>query len=122
MTRAHWYARPEGDGIKLRKAPRLASWNKTTDPAQVTLREYLDDTVQLLPRATMTGPWTLMLEVGLPAGRDLTDMADLDNYALPLATHLRNEHLVSVWCTKRIADTSRVVVAPAKEVPSPDQL
>lgn len=120
MTRARWYARPEGDGITLRKAPQLASWNKATDPDQLRLREYLDDTVELLAPATKFGPWTLMLDVGLPAGRDLIDMADLDNYAFPLATRLRNEHLVSVWCTKRIADTSRVFVAPAKEVPSPE--
>jgi hypothetical protein len=120
VTRARWYARPEGDGITLRKAPQLASWNKATDPDQLRLREYLDDTVELLAPATKFGPWTLMLDVGLPAGRDLIDMADLDNYAFPLATRLRNEHLVSVWCTKRIADTSRVFVAPAKEVPSPE--
>jgi hypothetical protein len=53
VTRARWYARPEGDGITLRKAPQLASWNKATDPDQVRLREYLDDTVELLAPATM---------------------------------------------------------------------
>ncbi|RYB88515.1 hypothetical protein EUA06_20465 [Nocardioides glacieisoli] len=47
-------------------------------------------------------------------------MADLDNYAFPLATHLRSEDLVSVWCTKRHADTSRVLVAPARETPAPE--
>jgi hypothetical protein len=47
------------------------------------------------------------------------DKADLDNYAFPLATHLRNEQLVSVWCTKRRADASRVRVAAAHEVPAP---
>jgi hypothetical protein len=77
VTRARWYARREGDGITLRKPPRLASWNKATDPDQVRLREYLDDTVELLAPATMIGSWTLMLDVGLPAGRDLIDMADL---------------------------------------------
>ena len=52
--------------------------------------------------------------VGLPPGRDLVDMADLDNYAYPLATRLRTEDLVSVWCTKRHAATSRVLVAAAE--------
>lgn len=47
-------------------------------------------------------------------------MADLDNYALPLASHLSTEHLVSVWCSKRHAQTSRVVVIPAQEVPAPE--
>jgi hypothetical protein len=119
MTHARWYARPEGDGMTLRRAPQLASWNKATDSDQVRLRQYLDDTVELLAPATMIRPWTLLLNVGLTARRDLLDMADLDNYALPLATRLRNEHQVSVWCTKRFADTSRVFVAPAKEMPSP---
>jgi hypothetical protein len=116
---ARWYARPEGEGLTLRKAPRLASWNKATDPDQVRLREYLEDTTELLAPAMVSGPWTLRLDVGLPTGRDLIDMADLDNYAFPLATHIRSQHLVSVWCTKRHADTSSVLIAPAHEMPAP---
>jgi hypothetical protein len=119
MTGARWYARPEGEGITLRKAPRLASWNKVTDPDQVSLREYLADTAELLGPSLVSGPWTLQLDVGLPTGRDLTDMADLDNYAFPLATHLRNQDMVSVWCTKRHADSSRVIVARAQHAAAP---
>jgi hypothetical protein len=86
----------------------------------VRLREYLRDTAELLAPAMVTsGPWALLLDVGLSAGRDLIDGADLDNYAFPLATRLRNEDLVSVWCTKRHAGTSRVLVAPAHETPGP---
>lgn len=105
----------------LRKVPRLASWNKSTDPDQVRLSEYLEDTAELLAPhlVASNGPWALLLEVGLPPGRDLVDMADLDNYAFPLATRLRNEDLVAVWCTKRHADTSRVLVAPAAETAGP---
>lgn len=120
MRAVRWYARPEGEGLTLRKAPRLASWNKATDPDQVRLREYLEDTAELLAPAIVSDPWALRLDVGLPTGRDLLDMADLDNYAFPLATHLRSERLVSVWCTKRHADTSRVLVAPAHEIPAPE--
>jgi len=119
VTGARWYAREEGEGLALRKAPRLASWNSTTDPDQVRLREYLEDTAELLAPSMVSGPWALRLDVGMPAGRDLIDMADLDNYAFPLATRLRGQDLVSVWCTKRHADTSRVIVAPAQEVPPP---
>lgn len=122
MTTPRWYARPTGEGLALRKAPRLASWNTASDPDQMRLREYLEDTAELLaPTMVSTGPWTLVLDVGLPHGRDLVDMADLDNYAYPLATRLRNEHLVSVWCTKRHADTSRALVAPAEETAAPDR-
>lgn len=120
MTTPKWYRRPEGEGTVLRKVPRLASWNKSTDPDQVRLREYLEDTAQLVPpRLTAGGPWVLLLEVGLPSARDLVDMADLDNYAFPLATRLRNEALVAVWCTKRHAETSRVLAAPAHETTGP---
>ena len=120
MTDARWYRRPDGEGTTLRKAPRLARWNKSTDPDQVRLREYLEDTAELLaPAMVASGPWALVLEVGLPAGRDLVDMADLDNYAFPLATRLRNEDLVAVWCSKRHADSSRVLVAPAHETAGP---
>lgn len=121
MTVARWYARPEGEGLALRKAPRLASWNKASDPDQVRLREYLDDTAELLETASVAGSWTLVLDVGLPAGRDLIDMADLDNYAFPLATRLRTADLVSVWCTKSHANTSRVLIVPAREVAAPGE-
>jgi len=84
------------------------------------LREYLEDTAELLAPARVSGPFALLLDVGLPTGRDLIDMADLDNYALPLATHLRSQDLVSVWCTKRHADTSRVVVARAQDAGRPE--
>lgn len=104
----------------LRKVPRLASWNKATDPDQVRLSEYLEDTADLLAPAMVTsGPRALLLDVGLASSRDLIDMADLDNYAFPLATHLHTHELVSVWCTKRHADTSRVVIGPAQEIPGP---
>ena len=121
MTTPRWYARPDGAGIDLRRAPRLASWNKITDPEQLLLRHYLDDTAELLsPSMVDSGPWALVLDVGLPPGRDLLDRADLDNYAYPLATRMGDERLVSVWCTKRHADTSRVHVASANETVPPD--
>jgi hypothetical protein len=119
---SRWFERPEGDALLLRLAPRLASWNKATDPDQIRLREYLDDTKQLLAASAVAGPWVLRLDVGLPVGRDLIDMADLDNYALPLAAHLRTDQLVSVWCTKRHSATSTVRVAPARKAGAPSEV
>lgn len=121
MTAARWYAQAEGEGATLRKTPRLASWNKATDAEQIQLREYLVDTSELLAPFLVTGPWSLRLDIGLPVGRELINMADLDNYALPLASHLRSKDLVSVWCTKRHAETSRVVAARAQEVAAPPE-
>ena len=114
-----WYERPEGEPLLLRKVPRLASWNKSSDPDQVRLREYLEDTAELLTASLQDEPWALRLDVGLHADRDLTDMADLDNYALPLAAHLQTDDLVSVWCSKRHAATSSVLVAPVRETSPP---
>ncbi len=116
----HWYARPEGDRQQLRVAPRLASWNKADHPDQVRLRAFLDDTELLLAASRVDGPWALRLDVGLPAGRDLLDTADLDNYAYPLASRLKDHPgLVSVWCTKQHSEQSFVRIEPAREVPPP---
>ena len=81
-----WYAWPEGDHEQLRLAPRLECWNKAEDPDQMRLQEYLRDTQSLLAASRINdGPWALRLDVGLPTGRSLIDMADLDNYLHPLA-------------------------------------
>jgi hypothetical protein len=122
MTSRRWYGRPREEGLALRTTPRLASWNKANDPEQVRLGEYLVATADLLSSSMITGPWSLLLDVGLPARRNFLDMADLDNYAYPLAWHLRDEALVSVWCTKWHADATRVVVAPAREVVPPGEM
>jgi hypothetical protein len=114
-----WYARPEGDSLQLRVAPRLASWEKADHPDQVRLRAYLDDTEALLAASRIDCPWALRLDVGLPSGRDLLDMADLDNYAYPLACHLRDLGLVSVWCTKQHSEQSLVRIEPAREIAPP---
>lgn len=50
-----WYARPEGDNLQLRVAPRLASWNKADHPDQVRLRAFLDDTEALLAASQVDG-------------------------------------------------------------------
>jgi hypothetical protein len=50
---------------------------------------------------------------------DLIDMADLDNFAFPLAVHLRSNDLVSAWCTTRHAETSTVRIAKARATQAP---
>ena len=46
-------------------------------------------------------------------------MADLDNYAYPLASRLKDAGLVSVWCTKQHGEHSFVRIEPAREVQPP---
>ena len=115
-----WYLRPAGEGLVLRTKPRLASWNKASDPDQIALGAYLDDTEDLVaPSVPPSGLWSLWLSVGLPPDRKLTDTPDVDNLALPLASRLANDRLASVWCSKRHADTSFVIVEPARKTQPP---
>ncbi len=114
-----WYARPENAPHQLRGVPRLASWEKSDHPEQVRLREYLDDTAELLGDSRIDGPWALRLDVGRPSGRDLLDMADVDNYVQPLAARLNDPGLVSVWCTKQHSEQSFVRIEAAQEVQPP---
>lgn len=119
-----WYARPEGDNHQLRVPPRLFSGEKTHHPEQVQLRAFLDDTEELLAASRIDGPWVLRLDVGLSPSLDLLDKRDLDNYAKPLASRLKDDGLVSVWCTKLHAEKSFVWIEAAREitVPSTDVL
>ena len=101
----------------------MASWDKADHPDQVRLRAFLDDTEALLAASRVDGPWALRLAVGLPTGRDLLGMADLDNYAYPLASHLKDPSLVSVWCTKQHCEQSFVRIEAAREMrPSPREV
>ena len=120
LVMMRWYARPEGDKQQLRIAPRPELWNKADDPDQVRLREFLDDTEALLAASRVDdGPWALRLDVGLPTGRDVLHAADLDNYAHPLASRLKDLGLVSVWCTKQHSEQSFVRIEAAREMPAP---
>lgn len=124
-TTACWFTRPDGAPLLLPGRPQLECWNKADDPAQVRLQEYLGDTESLLAESRVEGPWALRLDVGLAAGRNLLDMADLDNYLHPLARRLAdhrcgNGGLVSAWCTKQHGGESfvRIESARAAERPS----
>ncbi len=117
-----WYRRPEDFRRRrqLRHTPRPASWNASDHPDQVRLNSYLDDTEVLVADSRVEGAWALRLDVGAPAARNLlTEVGDLDNYALPLASRLTDLALVSVWCTKQHTDQSFVRIQRASEVHEP---
>jgi hypothetical protein len=103
----------------MRVAPQLDSWDAADNPAQVRLRPYLDDTEDLLADSRVSGDWALRLDVGLSPNLDLLDKRDLDNYAKPLASRLKDDHLVSVWCTKRHGEQSCVRIEAARAMPAP---
>lgn len=114
-----WYARPEGDSHILRVPPQLFSMDKSDHPSQVRSREFLDDTEDLVAGSRIDGPWTLRLDVGFATDKALLHQSDLDNYVYPLAARLRDDRLVSVWCTKQHAEASYVRIAAARETGPP---
>lgn len=113
--------------MTLRMTPRLASWDAAASVSQARLAAYLSDTEQLMEPVlrALRSPWTLRLDVGLPEGKDLLDVADLDNYLYPLARYLTRPAglvagvLVSAWCTKKHADQSLIRAEPARPVAGP---
>jgi len=120
-----WFDRPEDDALQLRHTPRPASWNKSNHPDQVRLKAYLDDTEDLIADSRVDGLWALRLDIGAPATRDLLrDVADLDNYAQPLADRVKDSGLVTVWCTKQHDDLEQsfLRIEAAREVPPPSDV
>ncbi len=118
-----WFARPESEALQLRHTPRPACWEKADHPDQKRLQAYLDDTHHLLSDSRVDGLWALRLDVGAPATRDLLrEVADLDNYAHPLAHRIGDSSLVSVWCTKKHDGQSFVQIEAAREVCPPSDV
>jgi hypothetical protein len=117
MNAALPFAMPAGQPIRLPVPPRLASWNKASDPDQTRLAEYLDLSEALLqPRlAQLSGPLALRLDVGLPSTAALLDERDLDDYLFPLATRLGRSgaDLACVWGTKQHSGTSLIRIERA---------
>jgi hypothetical protein len=118
----HWYARPEGAALQLRKQPQVDQWEVTGHPGLTRVTEDLDDTEDLIGPARLEGPWALRLDVGLPPTVALLGAYDLDNYALPLTKRVSDPNLVSVWCTKAHADGSMVRLETARESASPHDI
>lgn len=85
-----WFARPSSERSLLEEQPRLASWEKADHPGRRTLDAYLAHVEELgRPRVeAVDGPLAVGLHVRLDEGVDLLRDRDLDNYALPVVTHL----------------------------------
>jgi hypothetical protein len=60
-----------------------------------------------------------VLDVGLSPNLDVLDQRDLDNYVYPVAARLKDDDLVSVWCTKQHNEQSFVRIEAAREIPAP---
>lgn len=124
------FAKPNHALTPLRVRPRLASWMSADHPDQIRLEAFLAHAQELvLPQLVqLDDPLALCLEIGLPPSTPLLDQHDLDNYLFPLACRLSKQsgrQFMSVWGSKRHAETSYIGVAEARaaaERPPPDHL
>jgi hypothetical protein len=115
------FAIPVGPSIPLTADPRLASWDAAGHPDQLRLTAFLRTTArQIRPQLDgSSGPLALRLDVGLKPQAHLLLHHDLDNYLLPLVSHLRKEtdrEFVSVWATKNSSGRSSLRVEPAHPI------
>jgi hypothetical protein len=84
------FAIPEGPSIDLELEPRLESWNRRDDRAQVALREFVEhvrERIDPVLEAT-AGLLAFRLDVGLADQLDPLWERDLDNYLFPIARTL----------------------------------
>ncbi|MDQ7843661.1 MAG: hypothetical protein QN141_13000 [Armatimonadota bacterium] len=65
-------------------APRLDSWNRKDDPAQIELRRYLASLMQRVGPLPDRQPLFLSLAVDVRVPQHLTQFHDLENYLFPL--------------------------------------
>lgn len=98
--------------------PRLESWERRDDPAQVALREFVSYVHELIDPAVeaLDGPLAFHLHVALPDQFDPLWERDLDNYLFPIARTLP-ARVVSVWGTKGRGTQSSVRLQ--KPIPAP---
>lgn len=110
---------PWDEALPLEVAPRLASWNRWDDPAQVRLASYLDHVEAVLaPQLARFegGPLGLALTVSVPQAAPLEDRRDLDNYLKPFVDRLGPGRFTTV-VGRKVRGESSVVVFPAPGPP-----
>jgi hypothetical protein len=95
--------------------PRLASWNRTSDPAQQRLQAYLDEVQAKLAPVLATGrDWGLTLVIDVESPARLLHHYDLENYVTPLIDRLGPDRFVYVAATKQVGGGSYLAIGPAQ--------
>lgn len=96
-------------------SPLLASWEKSSHPAQVRLRAYLDDLVRQVTPLPDDGPLYLRLEVDVRERERLQRHFDLENYLTPLfgSRCLPAGRFFLVSATKYVGGGSRITLGHA---------
>lgn len=95
--------------------PRLASWNKSSDAAQLALQQYLDDLLDKIGVLPPVIPLALHLDVDVEIESRLLKHYDLENYLMPMfgARRLSPARFVRVSARKRVGGGSRLKIATA---------
>jgi hypothetical protein len=95
------------EGIK----PLLASWNRTTDPAQIRLQKYLNELEGVLgPIVAGHRDLFLDMEIDVEDRRRLLHQYDLENYLTPVVYRLGAQHFRFVCASKHVGGGSRIHV------------
>jgi hypothetical protein len=95
--------------------PLLASWEKSTHPAQVRLRAYLGEIASALSPLPLDGPLFLHLDIDVQDPARLLRHYDLENYLTPLfgAKWLPASRFVLVSARKFVGGGSRIAYGVA---------
>src|SRR3989337_2980422 len=100
--------------VSVTTQPLLASWERSTDPAQVRLQRYIDDIERAFrPKLKTADSYYLSIEVGLPDSIDILHHYDLENYLTPVAHRLHDLPIVLACATKKRGRLSRVLMGAA---------
>lgn len=104
--------------------PLLASWEKSTHPAQVRLGCYLDEVACALRPLPESGPLFVHLDVDVEDAHRLLHHYDLENYLTPLfgARCLPASRFALVSARKTVGGGSRIlcgIAAPTKQMDCP---
>ena len=98
------------DGI----SPLLASWNASTDPAQVRLKAYLDELEARARQIDLRGDGlSLDLVVDVEVESRLTRHYDLENYLTPIASRFGANRFVHAYALKRVGGGSSLRIGRA---------
>jgi hypothetical protein len=116
--------RPQKELVAIDVVPLKASWEKSTDPSQILLREY-----RQLVRESLVGTLGhdclyLDLHVGLPQSANLLSGNDLENYLTPLfeCGCLPASQFRLVKAEKSIGNISRLAAGIAEPAESSSEI
>ena len=103
--------------------PRVASWNRKTDPEQMRVQAYLDKLeAALTPLPRAGGHLFLHMEIDVQQSARLLHHYDLENYLTPVVFRLGGQHFTFVSAEKRVGGGSRLIVGRAERLSGADGL